>query len=159
MNKILIFVILLLVSQGDIYANWFTKILSKTKSVKSKPINYKYRGKNHPKTNVRYNRRGFPVFASMGNCNLPMHLINESDAKQFRKCNYLLWKGVQANPNIAARFHKTQLAQLRRGQTPEGYTWHHNQNKGKLELVDKEIHNQTAHTGGKSLWGGGAKNR
>ena len=149
-----ILIILLFLTQNHLQAKSYTNIVSK-----SKPVNYKYRNKYHPKTKVRYNRRGFPVFASMGNCNLPTNLIQESDSIQFRKCNNLLWKGIQANPSIKERFHPEQLEQLRRGQTPDGYTWHHHQSKGKLELVDKEIHNQTGHTGGKAIWGGGNANR
>jgi hypothetical protein len=157
MYKLLI--ILILVSSNSLQAGWFSSSVSKTKVVKPKPVNYKYRGKVHPKTKVRYNRRGFPVFETMYNCNLPMDLINKSDAIQFRKCNYKLWQGLQANPSVKQKFHKTQLEQIRRGQTPEGYTWHHNQSKRKLELVDKEIHNKTAHTGGRSIWGGGQDKR
>lgn len=32
-------------------------------------------------------------------------------------------------------------------------TWHHHQDRGKMQLVDKAIHQQTGHTGGKAIWG------
>jgi RHS repeat-associated protein len=36
--------------------------------------------------------------------------------------------------------------------TPRGYTWHHHQQYGRMQLVDSTIHHQTGHTGGFSLW-------
>jgi len=35
--------------------------------------------------------------------------------------------------------------------TPDGYTWHHHQDGTTMQLIPKEIHAQTAHTGGSSL--------
>lgn len=42
------------------------------------------------------------------------------------------------------------------GETPEGYTWHHHEEPGIIQLVDTEIHAQTGHTGGSELWGEGS---
>lgn len=36
-------------------------------------------------------------------------------------------------------------------ETPKGYTWHHHQDKGRMQLVETEIHAKTGHTGGFSL--------
>ena len=36
--------------------------------------------------------------------------------------------------------------------TPKGYTWHHHQTFGRMQLVDAATHAQTGHTGGFSLW-------
>ena len=36
---------------------------------------------------------------------------------------------------------------------PEGYTWHHNQENGKIQLIPKNIHDHVKHTGGASLAG------
>ena len=52
-------------------------------------------------------------------------------------------------------FHTTLLG----WQDTSGYTWHHNQEEGVLQLVDKNVHEQTGHTGGRSIWGGGSDNR
>jgi hypothetical protein len=32
--------------------------------------------------------------------------------------------------------------------TPEGYTWHHHQDGKTMQLVPRDIHSQTGHTGG-----------
>ena len=36
--------------------------------------------------------------------------------------------------------------------TPKGYTWHHHETMGRMQLVHSRIHAQTGHTGGFSLW-------
>ncbi len=35
--------------------------------------------------------------------------------------------------------------------TPKGYTWHHHQTRGRMQLVETEVHAKTGHTGGFSL--------
>lgn len=41
-------------------------------------------------------------------------------------------------------------SQLPDGIRPEGYTWHHSEVSGKMELVEFGIHNSTWHTGGRA---------
>jgi A nuclease of the HNH/ENDO VII superfamily with conserved WHH len=36
--------------------------------------------------------------------------------------------------------------------TPKGYTWHHHEDTGRMQLVDTKIHKTTAHTGGYAIW-------
>jgi hypothetical protein len=36
--------------------------------------------------------------------------------------------------------------------TPDGYTWHHNQELGLMQLVDEEVHAAFSHTGGVAVW-------
>jgi hypothetical protein len=40
---------------------------------------------------------------------------------------------------------------------PKDLTWHHNEQTGVMELVDRKIHGNTGHTGGNSIWGGGVR--
>ncbi|WP_240689499.1 HNH endonuclease [Ammoniphilus sp. YIM 78166] len=51
------------------------------------------------------------------------------------------------------------MEQIALGETPDGYVWHHSEVPGKMELVDEETHAQSAHTDGRSLWGGGSSYR
>ena len=131
----------------------------KPKIKNTKPINYQYKNTIHPISKVKYNRNGFPVFKNNMSCRLPMHLHNSSDNKQFRFCNQKLLRQLQKNTTLSKNFSKKQLEAIRHNKIPDGYTWHHNQKKGLLELVDREIHNKTAHTGGRKIWGGGNDNR
>ena len=45
------------------------------------------------------------------------------------------------------------------GTAPDGYVWHHNEECGKIQLVEYDLHAHTGHTGGRSVWGGGNENR
>jgi DNase/tRNase domain of colicin-like bacteriocin/Pretoxin HINT domain len=36
---------------------------------------------------------------------------------------------------------------------PPGYTWHHNEDVGRMQLVKSEIHRDAKHHGGESIWG------
>ena len=126
---------------------------------KKKPINYKLKNSIHPISKVRYNKNGFPIFKKVITCKLPMHLLRDKDNKQFRYCNFKLLRDLKIKKIKNKKFTKEQLSQIRHGKTPKGYTWHHNQRKATMELVNKDIHNKTAHTGGRKLWGGGKENR
>jgi hypothetical protein len=36
--------------------------------------------------------------------------------------------------------------------TPAGYTWHHHQDYGRMQLVETTVHAKTGHAGGYSIW-------
>ena len=38
-----------------------------------------------------------------------------------------------------------------------GYVWHHNENKGVIELISKDVHEFNKHTGGNKIWGEGIR--
>ena len=128
-------------------------------------------GDRHPITGVSFERKTvedadgnevtgvFPVFDSEFDSQLPDELLQSSDREQFDECNKQLKEAVENDPEFAAKFTPEQLEQIMNGETPDGYTWHHNEEKGKMQLVDADIHAQTGHTGGKTIWGGGNENR
>ena len=128
-------------------------------------------GDRHPITGVSFERKTvedadgnevtgvFPVFDSEVDAQLPDELLQSSDREQFDECNKQLKEAVEKDPELAAKFTPEQLEQIMNGETPDGYTWHHNEEKGKMQLVDADIHAQTGHTGGKTIWGGGNGNR
>ena len=119
------------------------------------PINYKYRNQTHPVTGVPYNRNGRAVFDSKYDYKLPVHLYREKNEDlQFKRATQALRKRIQRDPVLKKQFTKEQLQQIRRGAPRiDGYSWHHNQRQGILQLVDRDIHNKTAHTGGRITWG------
>jgi hypothetical protein len=128
-------------------------------------------GKKHPETGVPYVRKTvkdaagnpvegvFPEFNSQFDVQLPEDLYQASDSKQARECNKQLKEAVEKDPELAKKFTPEQLEQIKNGDTPDGYTWHHNEETGKMQLVDTETHAKTPHTGGKVIWGGGQENR
>lgn len=128
-------------------------------------------GDRHPITGVPFERKTvedsegnevtgvFPEFDSDFDAQLPEDLYEASDKEQFAECNKQLKEAVEKDPELAKKFTPEQLEQIKNGETPDGYTWHHNEEKGKMQLVDSETHAKTGHTGGRSIWGGGNENR
>lgn len=138
---------------------------------KIKTINDSLEGKTHPDTGVPYERKVvetdtgekvdgvFPQFESALDVQLPEDLEQASDKKQFDECNKQLKEKCKSDPEFRSKFTPDQLADIEDGYTPEGYTWHHNEEKGKMQLVDSDTHWNTRHTGGRNIWGGGSENR
>lgn len=86
-----------------------------------------------------------------------LHL--EKDTVQFKKATELLLQEINKNPQLRNRFTEMQLKQIIKGKKPKGFTWHHHQNEGIMQLVDSDIHGKTGHTGGRNIWGGGSEYR
>ena len=127
-------------------------------------------GKTHPETGVPFERKQVaadgkiyevvvPKFDSQFDARLPEDKFKETDREQFKECNSQLKKAVGEDENLRAKFDEEQLEQIENGDTPDGYTWHHDAEAGKMQLVDTETHQKTGHTGGRSIWGGGTENR
>ena len=127
-------------------------------------------GERHPETGVKFTRKEveteigikegvFPEFPEITHIDLPEDLYKESDRKQFDYCSSELKEQIKSNPELKSKFTPEQLEQIEEGETPDGYTWHHSEEKGRMELVDTEIHSKTGHTGGRNIWGGGTENR
>ena len=133
--------------------------------------NEQLEGKEHPVTGVPFERKTvkdadgnevtgvFPVFDSMYDVQLPEDLYKASDKEQFAECNKQLKEAIEKDPELAKKFTPEQLEQIKNGDTPDGYVWHHNEETGKMQLVDLDVHKKTGHTGGKTIWGGGNENR
>jgi len=87
----------------------------------------------HPKSNVPFDADGFPDFSE--------HLYEKgpNDVRIEPTGDRAL---DEAAANEAAGYEKK----------PGEYTWHHHQERGRMQLVEKGIHRATGHTGGFSLW-------
>lgn len=103
----------------------------------------------------------FPVFESSYHVELSEELYLESDDVQFAVANDNLYHAIQADPSLAREIglSQTDIQSLENGETPNDFIWHHNEEPGILQLVDKETHEQTGHTGGRAIWGGGSEYR
>lgn len=127
-------------------------------------------GKKHPDTGVRYRKQiidtpegkkegVFPKFKSIFDTKIPPEQYKASDATQFKTCNQKLKEAVEKDPELRSKFNEKQLEQIENGDRPSGYTWHHNEKSGKMQLVSTDVHSKTPHTGGRSIWGGGQEHR
>lgn len=97
----------------------------------------------------------FPQFKETVNVQLPESLYQATDKRQFSECNHQLANLIESVPSLKEKFKERQLEQIKNGDTPDGFVWHHNEDIGKMQLVDLKTHMQTGHTGGKSIWGEG----
>ena len=128
-------------------------------------------GDVHPVTGVPFERKTvidadgnkvtgvFAKFESSFDAQLPADMLKASDKEQFTECNRQLWGAANKDPAVAGKFSGEQFEQIRNGDTPDGFTWHHNEECGKMQLVRSDVHAQTGHTGGRSIWGGGSEFR
>lgn len=127
-------------------------------------------GDVHPITGVPFERKVievdgrliegvFPVFESSMDVQLPESLYMSSDREQFAYCNTQLKEEIANNPGLREQFDDDTLQQILNGDTPDGFVWNHNEECGRMQLVDLETHQKTGHTGGKAIWGGGSENR
>ncbi|MEH7223214.1 HNH endonuclease [Bacillus sp. JJ1566] len=129
-------------------------------------------GETHPETGISFEEKNvelsdgeytgtFPVFDAFYEVQLPENLYLQSDSVHFSYANTHLYNEIHSNPSLIQELdlsdHDIQM--LSQGNTPDGYTWHHNEEAGLLQLVDEEVHQNTGHTGGRELWGGGADYR
>ncbi|MCQ6264717.1 HNH endonuclease [Fictibacillus sp. WQ 8-8] len=103
----------------------------------------------------------FPVFNAAFEAEIPEESYLESDQFQFSVANEQLYQGIMANPELANELHLStaDVQSLLHGETPEGYTWHHHEEPGLMQLVNEDEHKNTGHTGGREIWGGGAEHR
>jgi hypothetical protein len=134
-------------------------------------INSRLEGIEHPETGVKYVRKEVedgngnmisvvvPEFEKAFSTELSEENLQETDKKQFDECNEKLKEAYDNGELDTSKFTERQLEQIKNGDKPEGFTWHHSEVKGRMELVDTKTHSATAHTGGKSIWGGGQANR
>ena len=110
-------------------------------------------GKTHPKTKVRFDEKGFPKFKVYYTIKLRRRHFHETREQHFNLANKELKKDIGSSVRIKAKFSRKQIKEIHQGNTPSGYTWHHHQDAGVLQLVDEEIHAKTSHIGGYSIWG------
>ena len=85
-------------------------------------------GGKHPKTGVPFDEDGFPDFSAHRHPDVPDVRIELSGSR-----------GTDfARANKAAGL----------SETPAGDTWHHHQDSGLMQLIDRTVHAKTGHTGG-----------
>lgn len=134
-------------------------------------INEGLEGKTYPGTNVEYRRRTFavngekvegvfPRFESKFDTTLPRRLMTASDTEQFKYCTQKLAQRIEYDPGFASRFTPRQLEQIKNGEPRiSGLTWHHSEVERRMQLVNADVHSTCRHSGGRSIWGGGANYR
>ena len=104
-------------------------------------------------TGVSFDKDGFPKFKAVVTVNLDRKLWKKERDIHFYHASRILYEKISKNKKLADKFNKKEIELFRKGRVPSKYTWHHHQDKGKLILVDSEIHSNVNHHGGFSIWG------
>ena len=131
-------------------------------------INENLAGQIHPEAGVPFVKktieidgqkieRVFPKFDAKFEAKLPPELFKATNGKQFAECNKQLLEDINKNSTFAGKFNDVQLERIKNLDTPVGYVWHHNEEKGLIQLVEITPHRLAHHVGGKCIWGGGAE--
>jgi DNase/tRNase domain of colicin-like bacteriocin len=90
-------------------------------------------GNYHPLTRVPFDLDGFPDFSN--------HLYKGG-------ANDVMIQPTGKRPSDFTAANKVAGYKS----TPAGYTWHHHQQTGRMQLVEYKTHRMTGHTGGFALW-------
>lgn len=109
--------------------------------------------KIHKKTGIKFDEKGFPKFKSMCTIYLPKKYHKKSREVHFYNASKMLYDLCKKNTSLRKKFNENELKIFSQGGVPEKYTWHHHQNKGVLQLVNRDIHADVNHIGGFSIWG------
>ena len=110
---------------------------------KIKCRNEELAGAEHPDTGVPFEKKQVeidgksyevvvPQFESTYDAQLPEDKYKATDREQFKECNSQLKEDVAKNKELKEQFDEEQLEQINDGETPDGYTWHHDAEAGKM---------------------------
>lgn len=110
-------------------------------------------GKTHKKTGTKFDEMGFPKFKVFHTIKLKREHWNKTREHHFYYASKELYKQALKNKALRSKFTKKELEMFKNGLVPPRFTWHHNQEKGVMQLVEFKIHSEVNHIGGFSIWG------
>ena len=115
-------------------------------------------GQRHPVTGVVFDNRGFPIFDDVAAFDARISIDAFKSASyegQMKLATKDLLGAIQQGQVKASSFTAKQLQQINAGAKKiDGYTWHHHQDSGRMQLVPELIHSKTGHIGGEAMGGG-----
>jgi hypothetical protein len=128
---------------------------SNTVPTQSAP-NVKLAGKRHPQTGIVFDQRGFPIFDDIAkfDTRLPQEKYHiQREEVHMRAASKQLREALKTGALDKSKFTHIQLKAIEAGETriPD-CIWHHHQDTGRMQLIPEDIHEQTRHIGGMSMW-------
>ncbi len=117
--------------------------------------NVELAGQRHPETGIVFDQRGFPIFDDVAKYDTRLSADEFSSASyrgQMRMATRELRDAIDNGQIPASQFTNVQLRAIRAGKDKiPGYTWHHHQDIGRMQLVPEDIHRRTGHIGGERM--------
>ncbi|MDV2886273.1 HNH endonuclease [Alkalihalophilus pseudofirmus] len=100
----------------------------------------------------------FPVFEYDFVATIPEDLYVQENSVHVSISNAQLYDAIQVNPSLASDLNLSaeEVELIGLGVTPENYVWHHHEEPGRMELMNRDIHEKTGHSGGQHIWGAGS---
>jgi hypothetical protein len=112
---------------------------------------FKLRNTQNPTTKIWYDERGFPIFDPVVkfDTRIPEAArMSTGRERHMRAATRQLWDAIQHGQVDPSQFNAIQLNEIRLGRAKiEGFTWHHHQEFGRMQLVPEDIHSKTRHIG------------
>lgn len=120
--------------------------------------NAKLAGKRHPESGIPFDKRGFPIFDDVAafETRLASDVVGVKNRRTHMKAATAdLDRAIKAGQVSKGQFSDEALEAIRRHE-PEipGWTWHHHQERGRMQLVPTDVHEATGHSGGMDTWYG-----
>jgi hypothetical protein len=107
---------------------------------------------------VVFDKKGYPIFDDVSKYTTHLNVDKFRGATyttQMRMATRDLRDRIDMGQVSKSEFTNKQLADIRSGKAKiDGYTWHHNQDTGKMQLVPKDIHAGVSHVGWESMHNG-----
>lgn len=103
---------------------------------------------------VPFDGRGWPVFDKFAkfDTRLPNYKPNAERYEHFRDATRNLRDAIRRKEVGIEQFSPEQLAAIEKGADKiPGFTWHHHQDLGRMQLVPKGLHGKVGHMGGYAL--------
>lgn len=130
--------------------------------------NAKYKGETITKCDddgaamvVARDANGFPEFTTFDTYIDDEHIGSGKSAEHFKAANENLIAAMEREPGLQNKLglSDNQVTSIKAEPTkaPPGFVWHHHQDVGRMQLVNKAAHDEHRHTGGMAIWGGGHK--
>ncbi|HYO52776.1 HNH endonuclease [Archangium sp.] len=109
---------------------------------------------------VRFDKTGFPEFETNFETILDdIHIGSGQPRMHFKAANKRLFDAMKSDPGLlkALKLSEADVELLATSSSPPGgYTWHHHQDVGRMQLITEGANTiSLPHTGGMSIWGGG----
>ena len=104
---------------------------------------------------IIFDKKGFPIFDDVAKVDTQLTIDKfraKSYSGQLRMSTRNLRKAIQEGKIPATGFNEVQLKAINSGADKiPGFTWHHHQNTGRMQLVPEAIHSGVRHVGWESM--------